>query len=107
MRIVLADIAGSERCLSRIEVKLSHFVVLRIAEAHASKPTVGTSEPEGYFVAVTWYFNTTTSTGRLTLKILLSFAQFECEVIGERSLAGAFTGMQQGRNAKPRRLQLP
>jgi site-specific DNA recombinase len=29
-------------------------------------------------------FNTTTSMGRLTLNILLSFAQFEREVIGER-----------------------
>ena len=36
------------------------------------------------FVAVTQQFNTTTSMGRLTLNILLSFAQFEREVIGER-----------------------
>jgi DNA invertase Pin-like site-specific DNA recombinase len=37
------------------------------------------------FVSVTQSFNTTTSMGRLTLNILLSFAQFEREVIGERN----------------------
>jgi site-specific DNA recombinase len=36
------------------------------------------------FVAVTQQFNTTTSMGRLTLNILLSFAQFEREIAGER-----------------------
>jgi len=36
------------------------------------------------FVAVTQQFNTTTSMGRLTLNVLLSFAQFEREVSGER-----------------------
>jgi DNA invertase Pin-like site-specific DNA recombinase len=36
------------------------------------------------FVSVTQSFNTTTSMGRLTLNILLSFAQFERELIGER-----------------------
>ena len=36
------------------------------------------------FVSITQQFNTTTSMGRLTLNILLSFAQFEREVIGER-----------------------
>src|SRR5450756_2621464 len=37
------------------------------------------------FVAVTQQFNSTTSLGRLTLNILLSFAQFEKEIIGERT----------------------
>jgi hypothetical protein len=36
------------------------------------------------FVAVTQQFNTTTSMGRLTLNVLLSFAQFKREVTGER-----------------------
>ena len=36
------------------------------------------------FVSVTQQFNTTGSMGRLTLNVLLSFAQFEREVIGER-----------------------
>jgi site-specific DNA recombinase len=37
------------------------------------------------FVSVTQQFNTTTSLGRLTLNVLLSFAQFEREIIGERT----------------------
>ena len=36
------------------------------------------------FVSVTQQFNTTTSMGRLMLNVLLSFAQFEREVTGER-----------------------
>src|SRR5947208_15544098 len=36
------------------------------------------------FVSITQSFNTTSSIGRLTLNVLLSFAQFEREVIGER-----------------------
>lgn len=39
---------------------------------------------ETSFVSITQHFNTTTSMGRLTLNILLSFAQFEREVTGER-----------------------
>lgn len=41
-------------------------------------------ESEASFVSVTQSFNTTTSMGRLTLNVLLSFAQFEREVTGER-----------------------
>ena len=37
------------------------------------------------FVSVTQQFNTTSSMGRLTLNILLSFAQFEREIISERT----------------------
>jgi DNA invertase Pin-like site-specific DNA recombinase len=36
------------------------------------------------FISVTQQFNTTSSMGRLTLNVLLSFAQFEREVTGER-----------------------
>lgn len=36
------------------------------------------------FVSITQHFNTTTAMGRLTLNVLLSFAQFEREVTGER-----------------------
>ena len=39
---------------------------------------------EASFVSITQAFNTTTSMGRLTLNVLLSFAQFEREVIAER-----------------------
>jgi DNA invertase Pin-like site-specific DNA recombinase len=38
------------------------------------------------FVSVTQCFNTTSSMGRLTLNVLLSFAQFDREFIGERVL---------------------
>lgn len=38
------------------------------------------------FFSVTQHFNTTISMGRLTLNILLSFAQFEREVTGKRTL---------------------
>jgi len=41
-------------------------------------------EHDASFVSVTQHFNTTTSMGRLTLNVLLSFAQFEREVTGER-----------------------
>src|SRR6476619_4341208 len=42
-------------------------------------------DPRGVsFVSITQQFNTTTSMGRLTLNVLLSFAQFEREVAGER-----------------------
>ena len=52
------------------------------------------------FVSVTQSFNTTTSMGRLTLNVLLSFAQFEREVSGERIrdkiAASKAKGMWQG-----------
>ena len=57
--------------LSRSLMDFSHLV--ETFEAHGVT-----------FVSVTQSFNTTTSMGRLTLNILLSFAQFEREVIGER-----------------------
>ena len=47
---------------------------------------IGTFEKHSVsFVSVTQQFNTTTSMGRLTLNILLSFAQFEREIISERT----------------------
>jgi site-specific DNA recombinase len=54
------------------------------------------------FVSITQQFNTTTSMGRLTLNVLLSFAQFEREVAGERIrdkiLASKRKGMWMGGN---------
>ena len=41
-------------------------------------------EHDASFISVTQAFNTTTSMGRLTLNMLLSFAQFEREITGER-----------------------
>src|SRR6266446_6232308 len=48
------------------------------------------------FVSVTQQFNTTTSMGRLTLNVLLSFAQFEREVIGDKIAASKKKGMWMG-----------
>jgi site-specific DNA recombinase len=48
------------------------------------------------FVAVTQQFNTTTSMGRLTLNVLLSFAQFEREVAGERIRDKVATSKRKG-----------
>src|SRR6266436_2387986 len=48
------------------------------------------------FVSVTQQFNTTTSMGRLTLNVLLSFAQFEREVTGERIRDKIATSKKKG-----------
>ena len=48
------------------------------------------------FVSVTQQFNTTTSMGRLTLHVLLSFAQFERELTGERIRDKIAASKQQG-----------
>ncbi|WP_296721551.1 recombinase family protein [Erythrobacter sp.] len=60
--------------VDRLTRSLADFakIVERLDAKHAS------------FVSVTQAFNTTTSMGRLTLNVLLSFAQFEREVTGER-----------------------
>ncbi len=49
------------------------------------------------FVSVTQHFNTTNSMGRLTLNILLSFAQFEREIIGERIRDKIAASRQKGK----------
>lgn len=49
------------------------------------------------FVSVTQHFNTTQSMGRLTLNILLSFAQFEREIIGERIRDKIAASRQRGK----------
>ena len=49
------------------------------------------------FVSVTQQFNTTSSMGRLTLNILLSFAQFEREIISERTLDKMSAARKKGK----------
>ena len=77
---LLADIANGKvdvvvvYKVDRLTRSLADFA--KIVEAFDAK---GVS-----FVSVTQQFNTTTSMGRLTLNVLLSFAQFEREVAGER-----------------------
>ena len=48
------------------------------------------------FVSITQSFNTTTSMGRLTLNMLLSFAQFEREVTGERIRNKIYASKRKG-----------
>ena len=80
LRRLLADIAAGRidtvvvYKVDRLTRSLSDFA--KIVDAFDAK---GVS-----FVSVTQQFNTTTSMGRLTLNMLLSFAQFEREVTGER-----------------------
>ncbi|MFL5333803.1 MAG: recombinase family protein, partial [Geminicoccaceae bacterium] len=77
---LLADIAAGRLDLvvlykvDRLTRSLADFAKLvEIFDAHRVS-----------FVSITQHFNTTTSIGRLTLNMLLSFAQFEREVTGER-----------------------
>ncbi len=79
-RLLVAVESGSVDCVvvykvDRLSRSLMDFA--RIIEAFDRN---GVS-----FVSVTQQFNTTTSIGRLTLNILLSFAQFEREIISERT----------------------
>ncbi|MBI4426000.1 MAG: recombinase family protein, partial [Candidatus Kerfeldbacteria bacterium] len=60
--------------VDRLTRSLADFAkIVEVLDAHGAS-----------FVSVTQQFNTTTSMGRLTLNVLLSFAQFEREVTGER-----------------------
>jgi DNA invertase Pin-like site-specific DNA recombinase len=77
---LLADIA---------DAKVDAVVVYKIDRLTRSlfdfAKIVDTFDARGVsFVSITQQFNTTTSMGRLTLNVLLSFAQFEREVAGER-----------------------
>ncbi|WP_109354560.1 recombinase family protein [Sphingorhabdus sp. EL138] len=68
--------------------KIDVIVVYRVdrltrALADFAKIVEILDENDASFVSVTQSFNTTTSMGRLTLNVLLSFAQFEREVTGE------------------------
>ncbi|MGA0570055.1 recombinase family protein [Variovorax sp. VNK109] len=60
--------------IDRLTRSLADFAkMVEVFDAHSAS-----------FVSVTQHFNTTSSMGRLTLNVLLSFAQFEREVTGER-----------------------
>jgi len=81
---------GLKRLLSDIDAGLVDVVVVykidRLSRSlmDFSKLVEVFDRNDVTFVSVTQSFNTTTSMGRLTLNILLSFAQFEREVTGER-----------------------
>ena len=80
LRALMADIEAGRIDIvlvykvDRLTRSLADFA--KLVEAFDRKPVS--------FVSITQSFNTTTSMGRLTLNMLLSFAQFEREVTGER-----------------------
>src|SRR5689334_21297945 len=84
------DRPALKRLLADIEAKRVDVVVVYKVDRLTRSLTdfariVERFDAEGVsFVSVTQSFNTTTSMGRLTLNVLLSFAQFEREVAGER-----------------------
>lgn len=84
------DRPGLRRLLGEIEAKrVDVVVVYKVDRLTRSLPDFSKiievlDRAGSSFVSVTQAFNTTTSMGRLTLNVLLSFAQFEREVTGER-----------------------
>jgi DNA invertase Pin-like site-specific DNA recombinase len=84
------DRPALKRLLGDIETVLVDVVVVykidRLSRSlmDFAKLVQAFDEHQVTFVSVTQSFNTTTSMGRLTLNILLSFAQYEREIIGER-----------------------
>lgn len=80
LQALLADIGGG-----RVDVVVVYKVDrLTRSLADFAKLTDLLDAAGASFVSVTQAFNTSTSMGRLTLNVLLSFAQFEREVAGER-----------------------
>ncbi|GIK15648.1 MAG: hypothetical protein BroJett003_06120 [Planctomycetota bacterium] len=78
---LLADVdAGKIDCIVVYKVDRLSRSILDFAKIMERFDQRGVS-----FVSVTQHFNTTNSMGRLTLNILLSFAQFEREIISERT----------------------
>jgi site-specific DNA recombinase len=81
LKRLMADIAaGQVDCVVVYKVDRMSRSLLDFARIMGALEKGGVS-----FVSVTQQFNTTSSMGRLTLNILLSFAQFEREIISERT----------------------
>ena len=80
LRRLLADIeAGEIDCVVVYKIDRLSRSLLDFARIASVLEEQGVS-----FVAVTQQFNSSTSMGRLMMNVLLSFAQFEREIIGER-----------------------
>jgi len=79
-RLLAGIAAGNIDCVVVYKVDRLSRSLLDFTKIMATLDDSGVS-----FVSVTQQFNTTTSMGRLTLNILLSFAQFEREIISERT----------------------
>lgn len=81
---------GLQRLLEDVQAgKIDVIVVYKVDRltrslADFAKIVERLDEKQASFVSITQAFNTTTSMGRLTLNVLLSFAQFEREVTAER-----------------------
>jgi site-specific DNA recombinase len=81
LKRLMADIeAGQVDCVVVYKVDRMSRSLLDFARMMETLEKHGVS-----FVSVTQQFNTTSSMGRLTLNVLLSFAQFEREIISERT----------------------
>jgi DNA invertase Pin-like site-specific DNA recombinase len=80
LKLLLGDIAAG-----KIDVVVVYKIDRLTRSLFDFAKIVETFDARGVsFVSITQQFNTTTSMGRLTLNVLLSFAQFEREVAGER-----------------------
>jgi site-specific DNA recombinase len=81
LRRLMADVeAGRVDCVVVYKVDRLSRSLLDFAQLMQRFETKGVS-----FVSVTQQFNTASSMGRLVLNVLLSFAQFEREIVGERT----------------------
>lgn len=80
LKLLLADVAAG-----KVDIILVYKIDrLTRSLADFAKIVEVLDNAKASFVSITQAFNTTTSMGRLTLNMLLSFAQFEREVTGER-----------------------
>ena len=90
---LLADIkAGKVDCVVVYKVDRLSRSLMDFSRIMEQLDSVGCS-----FVSTTQQFNTTSSMGRLTLHILLSFAQFERELISERTRDKMAAARRQGK----------
>ena len=93
LRRLLADIeAGRIDCVMVYKVDRFSRSLLDFAKMMEHFERHGVS-----FVSVTQHFNTAQSMGRLTLNVLLSFAQFEREIIAERTRDKIAAARRKGR----------
>lgn len=93
LKVLLQDIE-----LGKVDVIVVYKVDRLTRSLHDFSRLVEVMDKRGVsFVSITQQFNTTTSMGRLTLNVLLSFAQFEREVTGERIRDKVALSKQKGK----------
>src|SRR4029077_12202995 len=90
-----------EPCAVRVRVNIisCHYLPDRLSRSLLDFARImGSFEKHGVsFVSVTQQFNTSVPVGRLTLNILLSFAQFEREIISDRTRDKLSAARQKGK----------